>query len=864
MPATFPTAYTAALAARQVQLTITFEIEGWPTACANRPLPGAWFSGRSAWLQPGAVKQLFKLGADGQPDELALSAVALDLLKSRSNMGTLRVPLVDLDGSLALLTGLRRAAPATLQNSLNRTYPGAPDISTTTFTMYLDGDTSAIAANYPPPAGMKSYLYVGRECFQQRSGVSAGAVTVTRAQLGTIPQAHTGSVESDSSNNPLASEPTGSSGDVVSTFPRHLVDRKVWLRVGYNAQSDADTVLAFVGCIRDYGWQDGGRTLLLNCEDAQAKMKRPVFTDLSTRWYPAGNAQAIKASVNRTTSDGHPTIDLTGMPPDFSFVGTAEPFFGIINDVPYALAYNSQTGPTSFNCNLAQPRNWFRAAPYPDPVDQAPMGAVTPLGEFRPMAFIAIGTSHASLAQYCVWPNMPGGVPAHHVLAILLLVLCSTGTGSGQADNFATAGYNGPFDLLKAEWGLGIPQAEIDIAGITALATMHPERTVRVPILDVVPDAREWLINLLRPWGYALAVNAAGQISVVSMDPLSADEKIGLPTLSMSDVALDPGGQPRKLLGPVSAGEQRVVAIRWSDSPFIRDGKLELRQPVTLQLAEDADAVALNGAIEPLVVEAPSIESYVPGTDYSADGTISFTGRPIFVSQNGGCLPGPAVVGALLTNLAVRFGGSPFVFTMEVWLAKSELSTGDFVSLTLPWAPNPFTGQRGLTNVTAQVTSRRPNLLAGTIELELTVSGAGNENVRYLAPSFVLSGWTAGTLTAGIADTFNNGSFHDTDALGPANTLLPGIAVRVYPPDHSGRSQAVTIAAKSGTNALVLSAAPVLQLLGGGTRAPQAGDVIELADYAEQGNAAVKARYAWLADPATELLGGVDAAVGWG
>jgi hypothetical protein len=219
-------------------------------------------------------------------------------------------------------------------------------------------------------------------------------------------------------------------------------------------------------------------------------------------------------------------------------------------------------------------------------------------------------------------------------------------------------------------------------------------------------------------------------------------------------------------------------------------------------------------------------------------------------------------VANLLSNLAVRFAGPSFTMAMEVPLSFSGLSVGDFVELNFPWAPNPFTGARGLTNVTAQVMSRQANLFEGTLTLEVNISGAGNENSRFLAPSFVVSSWNSGTKTITVTNTFNPSGDNDTDALGPAGTLLSGMLVRVYTADHSARSGVVTVSSKTSTT-LVLATAPSLAPLGGSSRGPIAGDVLELADYSDSPPAAAKSRYSWLADPTTDELGGTDPADGW-
>jgi len=843
----FPQAYTDGLSARAVSVTLTFEIEGWPTVYANRAIdPSSWYSAtglggetpRAAQNRPTAASQFLKSDVNGDPLDFGLSATTLDLLQSRASIGTATVSLVDVDGSLAAFTALRRPTGAVLEYGID----GRNPTDQTSMTLYLGGDTSQLSG--------ADYFYVGRETFLRAGSIGGdGSVSVKRAQLGSSRCEHQGVFTADGSNGNSSITPSGSTGDVVSAWPRHLIDRKIWIRIGYNATCDADCVAVFVGSIRDFGWEDSCRTLTFHCEDAQARLKRPIFTDLATRWFPADSIRPASPRITSPASPGS-TFILDGLSSQFAFAGS-ERFFGIVESQPFLFSY-ATTNPDGSSQVFQRGSSWFRAS-----IDY-PFDVGSTLG-FRPMIFVAKGSADSLNDLYGIWPETVGGLDANHVLVALLLILTSTGT----AADMATPGNNGDFDLLPATWGLGISQEDVDVAGILALAGKQAHRTVAVPVLDVVSDARDWLIALLRPFGYALTVNADGQLSVVSMDPLTPDDLLALPAISMADVALGADGQPLNLTGPASNGDQRTVAIQWSDSPFIRDGKLQLRQPITVQLSDDEDTIALNGSVEPLTVECPGIYSVEPDVDYSAQGFESLTGVSFFLAPGGP--NGRTQMAELLTNLALRFGGAPFVVTMEAWLRQSERSVGDWVALTFPFAPNPFSAARGISNVVAQVTSRRTNLLRGTLDLELTISEAGNQAARFMSPAFVLDGWDGGSKTAALTDTYSADiTRHDTDAVTDA-LVGSGVVVRVYATGSSaatsGRSGPVTVTART-TTSLTFSSAPTLTLLDGSTRPPVTGDVVRLGDYGEQ-TAAAKGRFAYLSDPSTDELGGSDPADTW-
>lgn len=855
----FPAVYDSAITtAKQIAVTITLEIEGWPTVYANRDLgtlsdwygttaldtAGGTIAARATQDQRTSQAQFFKSDySDGKPMDFGFSAVALDLLRSSANMGTAKVSLADKDGSLAGLTATRRSAGAVLEYGIDNKIP----TDNSTFTLYLGGDTTALAA--------ASYFYLGRETFKRAGSIGGdGSVSVKRAQLGSTRWAHQGVFTADGSNGNTSTTPSGSDGDVVSAFPRHVIDRKAWIRVGYGATCDADCVLAFAGTIRNFGWEDAGLTLTISCEDGQSRLKRPIFTDLSTRWFPAGGRSAPQLTMTSLSPPSNFRLDQ--LPEDIAF-SVGDRVCGIVANqfwILQVVSVASDGAAGAYTCSAQGTSLFATNLPLPDGLLKT--GAAYP---FRPMILVAKGSSDSTSQRYGLWPELANGLDANHVLSVLLMVLTSTGT----AADFSTPGSNGAYDLLPAAWGLGIPQADINVAGITALASAAGARfrLVQVPVLDVVQDAREWLVNLLRPFGYALIVNAIGQIDVTSIDPLDPDTLAALPTLQTSDMAIGQDGNPAKMVGPVSSGDQRVIAVRWSDSPFIRDGKLELRQPITLQLTDDEDPAALNGSVSATAIEAWGLDSTVPGLD--DDDGVTRTGCAFFIARND--TRGLSVLADLLSRLATRFGGAPAVITVEVWLRKSELSVGDFVKLTFGWAPTPFSATRGMAGTVAQITSRQVNLLRGTLDLELTISEAGNENVRFLSPSFVVSAWNSGTKTVTVVDTYAASGKHDLDAITAA--LVSAGTELVFAAfggtkATTGKSGAVAIASKGSSTTLTFAASPLIHMLNGATRAPLAGDTIRLADYADQ-VAAAKTRFAYEADAIDEELGGADSADVW-
>jgi hypothetical protein len=836
MAAQFPTRYAEVVTALdRADLIFVLEIEGIPDAFSNRSVDGtSWYSAAGVGAEPARLEakdrrltvKPYAVLRDGKPQSPALSSTTLDFLGGRADVGTLSMEVADRDNSLVALTGVRRLADIRLHASVDET--AVHWVVEGTDIAQLDGQT---------------YAFIGTETVKITAFDSgSGEMTVERGQLETLARPHTGLVDA-------GGDPTGRRvGDLVLPWPRSLIDRRVTLRVGYNATADADCLSLFTGHLRSYGWSDVGAVLTFNCEDMQARMKRPLFRDLSMRWYPGSVSQlSIEAEIQTPPSSPRPylyhlyerqavgparivDIDL----PD------ATSFFFIVGDGESSRAVHllSTTDSNNHLAFMLLTEWWFAARPYAiadgDLIPARPMILITSVGD--------------TLTVNPEWPTevaLSDGstLLSDHVLAVALLVLCSTGEGT-----------NGDFDALPfTEWGLGVPESLVDVDTFVQIARRHPDWRVRIPVIEPASDAREWLIKQLRPFGLILVSLADGRIGLASIEAPAPGETDGF-TLGMGSIALQKG-QPRKMLGPVSDGGQRATMIKWSDSPRLRNGSLGLKPPITGAVGEDADAyVAIEGE-EPISVEAPGLYSVDVAAEVDSVSEKSTDRQTIFL-QDRPTITGLEVMSRLLAALYTRFGGAPSVYTLECTIRQSRLSLGDWVAVTLN-LPNPFTGMRGLAGVIAQVIRRAPNLLTGTIELDLSITDAGNERTRFLAPCLDVVSWNAGTLVATVEEhSFTVAPYSDTHPF-VAGADGAGYMVRVYSADHLYRSQAVRVTVKDATH-VTLSAAPVLvsQVDGSarpGSSAPGAGDEIELADYNEQIDAA-KNRFSYFADSDGRLM----------
>lgn len=96
----------------------------------------------------------------------------------------------------------------------------------------------------------------------------------------------------------------------------------------------------------------------------------------------------------------------------------------------------------------------------------------------------------------------PFEIGPDHPLTIALKVLTSTGAGT-----------NGPYDVLAAENGVGMPQALVDVAGLEALRTELPG--LQMQFKEIAPqDAKRWIEGqIFRPLNIVPVITQHGQYS---------------------------------------------------------------------------------------------------------------------------------------------------------------------------------------------------------------------------------------------------------------------------------------------------------------------------------------------------------------
>jgi hypothetical protein len=239
-------------------------------------------------------------------------------------------------------------------------------------------------------------------------------------------------------------------------------------------------------------------------------------------------------------------------------------------------------------------------------------------------------------------------------------------------------------------WGLGVPLSTVDLTGLwelnSAAEGLFPHRPFCFVITQAF-EAKQWLEEeIYKPCGLYPVVNNLGQI----------------------------GAQPSR---PPAAGAAPVLTFNNQNVTVLPEWD---RQPILNEIVYQADQDASG--------EYGSYQVYVQGGSVSQYGcagqlTVNSSGlRSSYGAQ--------AFCEDIASRLFDRFAGAPedlkggapllqveaFLMTMPVWV-------GDFVYLTYPLMPNPFTGTDGVTNRVYLVIDRTPDYAQGKMRFKLLDAG---------------------------------------------------------------------------------------------------------------------------------------------
>lgn len=846
------TTHAMALAQTQAAGFLYLEIEGLPYAFGTREVSdadaAAWFAesfdvpkqafkGIKPWLRAGA-------DADFLP---RISAQRVDFINSRVSIGALRIGVADVDGSLAAWCGgwrrddfLRMEAPANLKT--HATTPGTksvvklragdaanvavgsqvwvePDV---VYRRVVAVDVAADEIAVTPPLASDPGLGVdvltdrvaahpGAGRFFAKGDLREGGATAawageTMAFVGmetmTFPALGSpgaGSLVFDDVTRGayrsrigehlahIGNERVQSLRALVTKYPMQMRGRRVWLKWGLDATKDSETITVFAGTINSLSWTDLGRTLVIECEDAQSWLRQPLFTDLTDRIPPGSTASNVSG-------------------------GVANPRFLDVYDPNGVVRSDGALGVVSVG------RGLFMVG------DPAPGSLINPatLIAGHAGAIVDLPVSAAIVTALPGGDPVTGSIPYSHPLEIALAILTSTGAGT-----------NGAYDVLPAEWGLSIPEGDINVDQILDLVAEAAAPACRVVITEPVREAREWMIEtLLKPFGYYLTVGVEHPITIAALRAPTPDEAQSAMPITIDDIMIVVDGESVRILieGPTMENTAVLGAIALSYHPTLVDGKVEFAREQRVEVIGAGDAAAWQSA--PDVEIQAWLGDNPTGLAIQADIITHF--------ENLGA------------NMLARFSAPPSILRVTCQMGLVGIAPGRLVSVTLPNLPNAARAARGMTGELFEVWSREVDLARGVVVLELAQTNIVVQRTRYLAPVCSITGVSEAD-TYAVTKTVNvlQNDWTPGDGVNDTDAFEVGDAVRLYSDDLGTRSVVTTIAIKTTTSVKLAAAVQI-----GGVD-PWAGCHLQLADYGEVG-AEAKQRWAFRAG-ADGLLGGVDA-----
>jgi hypothetical protein len=864
-----PPAFESALTSgggtnRRLKPKFIFQIGGLPSAFAYSPDPidldDFWDEPDSrAFTKPFALKPFIKIDpTTGYPSQLSLSGSELDILEGRADMGTLNIELVDIDGELTELQGIRR------KNDQRRLKVSIGKWKTT-----IEVDD---AFGLGPAPGEVSVIYINQETLKI-TGKSGNILTVVRGWYRSVPGHHDGDDKYGLGH-----------GSVITTYPRSINERPVWLWYGFDTDKLSNCVLLFSGEIRDYANGGVDATVALKCEDGQARLKKPLFWNMFEGWYDnpsiRGNnhpsfeirpwsATAMMVDYNNPNSESYFIYNL---PENFKHTQSGTQFTAVVGS--YLMRFEVATvalGELAWGFgNLlvwmrAQEYSWSRSWLREWREAHRGMPAQTLESSVYPVVLISARRSIPGQTTLeddlpWLWDYDGGAIDGYHPLLYLLQILTSTGAASAPPD----VPRNGDFDTLPESWGLGIPEEEVDMDGILALARRTPDLAMRLVVTEVVQDARDWLTKqFLQPFGFYLTLDANGRVSVGTLVPPTSMDLSSAPSIGVNDLVIDPAThQFKQLRGPICEGQSRVASIRFKDTPRIKSGKVVTLLERTITVAEKSESAAFSRSADPIEIEAFGMSSLpdlplrqsmiipeeehrawfkkeMPTTEEYQNWWTAF--QPIKQT-------GVSYIARLLELYQSRFARPSHKISVKVRPSLWALSLGDFAKVTLPNLANPFTGGRGWSNVLCEVTKRNVDPMTGDIDLELNAYDIAANTTRLLAPSLKVTAWDSDHLVLTVeGNDFSLSPFRDSDS------FAIGFPVRIYSSDRMQRTSVVEILSKPDANTITLSATPLMEPSG---RPPQTGDIVLFADYSEVLQS-MKERWAFRTNPG-KLLGNVD------
>ena len=353
----------------------------------------------------------------------------------------------------------------------------------------------------------------------------------------------------------------------------------------------------------------------------------------------------------------------------------------------------------------------------------------------------------------------------------------------------AVTGDNGAYDVGTADLGLGIPQGSVDIAGISRVRTAFGELLDQPLILlglDGDPvEVLSYLQAKLLPYGIVIC-DQSGSIGVAVL----SDNDPGAPTLTQAS---------GDILGPASTPSRPAPA--------------QIRR---MDLSTDSYTASFRAV--------PGVEPVTDTFTDTARRQINIYGDRQSPELDMLGIKDRALVSRVVTGLIQRLHEDIPQVSLSVLRTRTDIELGSLVAVTHDKIYKPTGGTRSVTDELMLCIERTLHLDSNTLDLVLLDVGALYTRIGAIAPSCVVTSWSAPTLT--VKADYAAGGFQSNspDSETPNDTSAFLAADVCQHCDQYGvKIQQLTIATIPTSTTMTFTSTP--------SPAPSAGDIIRMEVY---------------------------------
>ena len=771
--------YASANALRGTDWFVWVEIAGISTGYGTVALASAYFSGRAAASQPSSVKKLLR-GTPHVADQV------VHLLEGRTEMSDLSFTVINDASEVDTLLATNRTS--------NWLFLKTTITASSSSIVYDDPDS--VDGNW----ASEGDIYLGNETIHYTT-LDTGTNTfsgLTRGYYSSTAEAHTGG-------------DSGGSGELMTTYPTHLIGRRATVYLNYynsvGAQlPDTDKLaLPFGGYIDDWTWEDGLEAMTFRCGNGLSDLHGSVLSGKFGEWTLLMGIEVdgtpfftLSTTLNFGGRTGYSqwreknTLLLHQTNSDVRTAPASDEYFYVrVDDEFMLLRANRYTVSSGVLYYYAiKGRGLFGSTKA-----RHEQGAVA--REVLPLVGTdANGSMEASKSKFSAGDN---------ICEVLLQFMLSK---AGDGANHAT------YDVLPEGWGLGIPAARVDVTGIQALFTADEEAwaaglAFRALLDEPITDLYEWAVkNIFAPFGLYPYVKLGDQITIGAVRPYTPLVS-GTIAINVDEILELPGVQG----GLAETVGLAIMRADWN--------------PLTEKFESETNIV-----ISSAWVGSRKNAGRYRTLEYESIGMRTFAGSTFPIGAGYDSLSEAQLTEIGRSRFFDRYGRPEPTYTVKTHITlHSTVEIGDFVTVTLANAPNAESTSRGISSEKYQVTAKQI-VLDGEAHCVLTMQKPTQRRYRLWAPAANVTSWTDGTMTAAVTAAAYAVSGNDTDAFAVNDV------VRIYDPNRTSRSATTIVTAVTSTTIVVDKNAAALGVT------PASGWQILPADYTEA-VAAQTSKYSW-------------------